>query len=68
LLISNLEKQDIEKNQIIVDPFDIKALANLQESLVISNKLESLELSLELSISVNVIFKTTFSLNSALEF
>ncbi|XP_066910805.1 exocyst complex component 4-like [Clytia hemisphaerica] len=33
LLISNLEKQDIEKNQIIVDPFDIKALANLQESL-----------------------------------
>ena len=34
LLISNLEKQDIEKNQIILDPLDIKALANLQESLV----------------------------------
>lgn len=33
-MISNLEKQDIEKNQIIQDPLDIKALANLQESLV----------------------------------
>lgn len=33
-MISNLEKQEIEKNQVVVDPLDLKSLANLQQSLV----------------------------------
>jgi len=33
LLISNLEKTEIEKNQVILDNPDLKAIANLQESL-----------------------------------
>lgn len=33
LLINNLEKAEIEKNQVILDSLDLKSLANLQESL-----------------------------------
>ena len=55
LLISNLERSEIEKNQVILDVQDLKSVANLQESLEwLSEKIQIFYKSITRSTSVSV--------------